>query len=67
VNAPNTAADALKYLAVSTAIDTDIWQGPDSGKCGAAGGRVAGGRPTEATFPSRMVGDDVDLDYWHGE
>ena len=63
----NTGSDALKYLAVSTAIDTDIWQYPDSGKWGAAGGRTPGGRPNEATFPARMVGDDIDLDYWHGE
>lgn len=64
----NTGATDLKFLAVSTTIDTDIWQYPDSGKWGAAGGRVPGKPPSEATFPGRYVAADLEsLDYWHGE
>ena len=63
----NTGATDLKYLAVSTMIDTDIWQYPDSGKWGAVGGRVPAGRPGDAAFPSRYVADGESLDYWHGE
>jgi len=64
----NTGATDLKFLAVSTAIDCDVWQYPDSGKWGAVGGRVAGGRPGEATFPSRFVSDEAgSLEYWQGE
>jgi uncharacterized cupin superfamily protein len=63
----NTGGTELKYLAVSTMIDTDIWQYPDSGKWGAAGGRDPGKPPSEATFPGRYVADTESLDYWHGE
>ena len=63
----NTGAKELKYLAVSTMIDTDIWQYPDSGKWGAAGGRQPGAPPTEGSFPSRYVANAESLDYWHGE
>jgi uncharacterized cupin superfamily protein len=64
----NTGATALKYLAVSTMIDIDIWQYPDSGKWGAAGGRDPGKPPSEATFPGRYVSEDLaSLDYWQGE
>jgi len=63
----NTGANELKYLAVSTMIDTDIWQYPDSGKWGAAGGRQPGAPPAEGTFPSRYVADAQSLDYWQGE
>jgi uncharacterized cupin superfamily protein len=63
----NTGTAELKYLAVSTMIDTDIWQYPDSGKWGAAGGRDPGKPPTAATFPGRYVAEAESLDYWHGE
>ncbi|HEX7404168.1 MAG TPA: hypothetical protein VF287_09140 [Usitatibacter sp.] len=62
----NTGAAALKFLAVSTMIDTDIWQYPDSGKWGGVGGRPPN-RPGEATFTSRYVADGAELDYWKGE
>lgn len=62
----NTGARALKFLAVSTMIDTDIWQYPDSGKWGGVGGRPPN-RPGEATFTSRYVADGSELDYWKGE
>jgi uncharacterized cupin superfamily protein len=63
----NTGATDLKFLAVSTTIDTDIWQYPDSGKWGAVGGRVLGGRPGDATFPGRYIADGESLEYFHGE
>jgi uncharacterized cupin superfamily protein len=63
----NTGTSELKYLAVSTMIDTDIWQYPDSGKWGAAGGRDPSKPPTDATFPGRFVAEAESLDYWHGE
>jgi uncharacterized cupin superfamily protein len=63
----NTGEGELRFLAVSTAIDTDIWQYPDSGKWGAVGGRPSGARPNDATFPGRFVLDAESLEYWHGE
>ena len=63
----NTGTSELRYLAVSTMIDTDVFQYPDSGKFGAVGGRVPGRPPSEATFPGKMVPESADVDYWHGE
>ena len=63
----NTGADELRYLAVSTTIDTDIFQYPDSGKFGAVGGRQPGRPPTEATFGGMFVLESSKVDYWHGE
>ena len=63
----NTGTAALRYLAVSTMIEVDVWQYPDSGKFGVIAGRTPGAPPTEATFPSRFVSDGADVDYWHGE
>ena len=63
----NTGATALKFLAVSTMIDTDIWQYPDSGKWGGVGGRPPNARPGEATFSARYVADGAEIDYWKGE
>ncbi len=63
----NTSADTeLRYLAVSTAIDTDIFQYPDSGKFGAVGGRHPGSTPLDATF-SGWFDESQRLDYWHKE
>jgi uncharacterized cupin superfamily protein len=62
----NTGTTELVYLAVSTTIDTDIFQYPDSGKFGAVGGRLPGMRPHEATF-SGFFPDGGRLDYWEGE
>lgn len=61
----NTGAIPLKFLAVSTTIDTEVWEYPDSGKWGAVGGRPPG-RPQEATFAARYVGPRT-IDYWDGE
>jgi len=61
----NTGTDELRYIAVSTMIDTEIWQYPDSGKFGAIGGR----RPDnpQASFPAIFVPGGTTVDYWHGE
>ena len=63
----NTGAAPLRYLAVSTMIEADVWEYPDSRKFGVIAGRVPGVPPTQATFPSRFVADGADVDYWHGE
>ena len=63
----NTSAAPLRFLAISTMIEADVWQYPDSGKFGVIAGRVPGVPPTQATFPSRFVADGADVDYWHGE
>jgi uncharacterized cupin superfamily protein len=63
----NTGTDELRYLAVSTMIDTDIFQYPDSGKFGAVGGRQPGRPPSEATFSGKFVLESGAVDYWHGE
>ncbi|HLX29769.1 MAG TPA: cupin domain-containing protein [Casimicrobiaceae bacterium] len=63
----NTGASPLRYLAVSTMIDCDVWHYPDSKKFGVIAGRDPSLPPSQATFTSRFVGDDVGLDYWHGE
>ena len=63
----NTGPVELRYLAVSTAIDTDIFQYPDSGKFGAVGGRQPGTPPASATFAGKFVPENADVDYWHGE
>ena len=62
----NTGATELRFLAVSTTIDTEVWEYPDSGKWGAVGGRPPG-RPQEATFAGRYVGEAQTIDYWEGE
>jgi uncharacterized cupin superfamily protein len=61
----NTGSTELRYIAVSTMIDTEIWQYPDSGKFGAMGGRQPD-KP-QATFPATFVTNDASVDYWHGE
>lgn len=62
----NTGATEMKFLAVSTTIETDVWEYPDSGKWGAVGGRPPG-RPQEATFAGRYVTGAQVVDYWEGE
>ena len=63
----NSGASELRYLAVSTAIDTDIFQYPDSGKFGAVGGRAAGAALAAATFAGKFVAESAAVDYWDGE
>ena len=62
----NTGSTELRYLSVSTTIDTDIFQYPDSGTFGAVGGRLPGMRPQEATF-SNFFPEKGRIDYWEGE
>ena len=61
----NTGATELRYIAVSTMIDTEVWQYPDSGKFGAMGGRQPDN--PQATFSARFVSEEAAGDYWHGE
>ena len=63
----NSGTVALRYIAVSTMIDCDVWQYPDSGKFGVIAGREPGVPPTQATFPSRFIADGPGVDYWQGE
>ena len=60
----NTGVSDLRYIAISTTIDTEIWEYPDSRKFGVIGGRSS---PTDATFPARFVSSGDGLDYWQGE
>jgi uncharacterized cupin superfamily protein len=62
----NTGTGELRYLAISTTIDTDVVQYPDSGKFGAVGGRLPGKPFTEAPFSGVFI-DGARVDYWHGE
>jgi uncharacterized cupin superfamily protein len=56
----NTGSEPLRYLALSSQIDPDICEYPDSGKVGAYHGEG------EAEFMHlTRSGDQVD--YWHGE
>jgi uncharacterized cupin superfamily protein len=61
----NTGSTELRYIAISTMIDTEVWQYPDSGKFGAMGGRQPD--KAQATFPATFVADGASVDYWHGE
>lgn len=63
----NTGTTQLRYLAVSTMLDTEIWEYPDSKKWGCVGGRPVNARPSEATFAGRYVAGDRTLEYWDGE
>jgi uncharacterized cupin superfamily protein len=63
----NTGTTPLRYLAVSTMIEADVWEYPDSGKFGVVAGRTPGAPPGDATFPARFVADGASVDYWHGE
>lgn len=62
----NTGEGELRYLALSTTIDTDVFQYPDSGKFGVVAGRVPGTRPHEAPF-SGFYEEDTRIGYWDGE
>lgn len=62
----NTGSTDLRYLAVSTTIDTDVVQYPDSGKFLAVAGRPPGGGVREAAFGG-VWQEDARKDYWDGE
>ena len=63
----NTGTTPLRYLAVSTMIDTDVWHYPDSGKYGVIGGRAPGALATEATFLAHFAPLGGGVDCWDGE
>ena len=62
----NTGTAELRYLALSTALDTDVFQYPDSGKFGVVAGRLPGQTPLEAPFAG-FYDEDTRQDYWKGE
>lgn len=62
----NTGAEELRYLAVATCLDTDVFQYPDAGKVGMSGGRVFGSNPS-ASFESKFYVESANVDYWQGE
>jgi uncharacterized cupin superfamily protein len=62
----NTGSDDLRYLAVSTAIGTEVCEYPDSGKFAATGGRVPGMRMADAPFTTVCESSSA-VDYYHGE
>ena len=63
----NTGSEEMRYLAVSTMIDTDVFQYPDSGKFGAVGGREPGAWPPVASFAAQFHDEAAAVDYWKGE
>lgn len=63
----NTGNVDLKYLAVSTALEGDVFQYPDSGKVGMSMGRKPGAWPPEFTFSSKFYDESATVDYWKGE
>ena len=56
----NSGSEPLRYLAISTMIDPDICEYPDSGKVGA----YAGDGDGELAHLSRYTST---IDYWDGE
>jgi uncharacterized cupin superfamily protein len=62
----NTSGAELKYLAVSTMIEPDVFEYPDSGKFGAFAGSAPGGPKGERTFSHFGRSRDA-VDYWEGE
>ena len=61
-----TGDGELRYLALGTAIDTDVFQYPDSGKFGVVARREPGMSPTQAPFGGFFI-EDTRVDYWEGE
>jgi uncharacterized cupin superfamily protein len=57
----NTGNAPLRYLAISTKIDPDVCEYPDSGKVGAFAGSGA------ANGLMHLSRSDANLDYWDGE
>ena len=62
----NDGPSPLRYLALSTLLDPEIAEYPDSGKYAATAGRPRGGKRADARFG--IVGFKKDgVDYWAGE
>ncbi len=62
----NTGTDELRYLAVSTMLDTDVVQYPESGKFAAVAGYKPGMPMTDAPFAGIYL-EAERRDYWEGE
>ena len=62
----NVGSEELRYLALSTSLDTDVFQYPDSGKFGVVAGRQPGQRLHEAPF-SGFFEEGTRIQYWDGE
>jgi uncharacterized cupin superfamily protein len=64
----NSGTQDLTYLAVSTRLEMEICEYPDSGKFMAVGGIEPGNTwPPKASFAQRIVKDAPSVDYWDGE
>jgi uncharacterized cupin superfamily protein len=61
----STPTTPLRYLALSTTVDTDVFQYPDSGKFGVVAGCKPGMRPRDAPFGG-FFSEDRGVDYWEG-
>ena len=62
----NDGPEPLRYLALSTLLDPEVAEYPDSGKYAAVAGRPRGGKRADARFG--IVGFKKDgVDYWAGE
>ena len=62
----NTGGTPLRYLALSTTVETDVNQYPDSGKFGVVAGCKPDMRVADAPFGG-FFREDGGIDYWEGE
>ena len=62
----NTGPGELRYVALSTALDPEVVQYPDSGKAGVVAGRRPGQRFLDAPFVG-LFDESKQLGYWDGE
>jgi len=62
----NTSAADLHYLAVSTMVEPDVMEYPDSNKVVVFAGAAPGGDKLQRTF-SLITKQDHATDYWDGE
>ena len=62
----NTSDAPLRYLAISTMIEPEVSEYPDSGKLYAMAGAPPGGDPSRRTL-ARVLLKDAAVDYWLGE
>jgi len=62
----NNGTEVLRYLAVSTILDPEVVEYPDSGKYGAVAGRPIGGMRADAKF-GVIAFKKNEVDYWAGE
>ncbi|MEL6267915.1 MAG: cupin domain-containing protein [Pseudomonadota bacterium] len=65
----NTGAEALRYLALSTLEQADVFVYPDSGKIGflAGSGPMRGDQAGDRPRFLRFISDDMKTGYWDGE